>query len=119
MQMLGGPMFEFEDFIFRQEDSLAVGTVVLRFPDTLEAGEVTHHVKVRVRIMAPGHLTLDEVREKMLETAKVQLAAAVQMVEGKSAQQLFAEAEERLEQEGDAAEAERKRELDELFPNSA
>lgn len=64
----------------------------VRFVADGKAGqyEVAHHVTVKVRVTASARSTVEELREALYQEAVKQLRRALQVAEGRSAQELLA-----------------------------
>lgn len=73
--------------------------VSMNFDDVIEDIEVTHWATIKVRVTADETVTVQELREILLQKARETISRASQHVEGKSAQELLHAAHLRNDQE--------------------
>jgi hypothetical protein len=100
MSLGGVPFFEFADFGFLVPEDVGVfGSVVFRFADKVDDLEVSHVVTVTVRVKAGSDLPIGDMREALFQKAVEQLRHALEVAEGKTAQQLVSEAREKAASE--------------------
>lgn len=71
------------------------GTVVFSHDEGWPEFEVTHHVMVKIRVKVSSDASIRDMREVLYRKAVEQLSRTLEAVDGKTAQQLTSEAEEK------------------------
>ncbi|TPW31173.1 hypothetical protein [Pararhizobium mangrovi] len=86
--------FQFEEFGFLDGVRGVYGTVAFNFDGQVDDIPVAHNVRVKVRITTSAEQSIGDMREALYREAVEQMHRALSCAEGKSAQELFSEAQE-------------------------